>query len=179
MAGLGEVAGIAGSIDRSLLKGALKTARTRGDSLALKSAIRTDVTNGYLKTPTINNNLKEFTHYYNNLPSARGHIPAPRSTGYSLEGSSFIHSVDEARQDLGWGDNRGIDYGRVPKGTVSPAKAKLKDKMMADRSNRASKITKGSITRPAPKQALSGPKSAEVSKVDDLFGVSNSPMGYM
>ena len=38
--------------------------------------------------------------------------------------------------------------------------------------------TKGGITRPAPKQALSGPKSAGVSKVDDLFGVSNSPMGY-
>ena len=36
---------------------------------------------------------------------------------------------------------------------------------------------KGSITK-SVKSPLEGPKSSGVSKVDDLFGVSNAPMGY-
>ena len=36
---------------------------------------------------------------------------------------------------------------------------------------------KGSITK-SVKSPLEGPKSSGVSKVDDLFGVGNAPMGY-
>ncbi len=36
---------------------------------------------------------------------------------------------------------------------------------------------KGSITK-SVKTPLEGPKSSGVSKVDDLFGVGNAPMGY-
>jgi hypothetical protein len=42
---------------------------------------------------------------------------------------------------------------------------------------KAKKPVKGSITR-SVKTPIEGPKTSGVSKVDDLFGMSGSPMGY-
>jgi len=42
---------------------------------------------------------------------------------------------------------------------------------------KAKKPVKGSITR-SVKTPIEGPKTSGVSKVDDLFGVGNAPMGY-
>jgi len=42
---------------------------------------------------------------------------------------------------------------------------------------KAKKPVKGSITR-SVKTPIEGPKTSGVSKVDDLFGMGNAPMGY-
>ena len=42
---------------------------------------------------------------------------------------------------------------------------------------KAKKPVKGSITR-SVKTPIEGPKTSGVSRVDDLFGVGNAPMGY-
>ena len=42
---------------------------------------------------------------------------------------------------------------------------------------KAKRPVKGSITR-SVKSPIEGPKSSEVSKVDDLFGMGDAPMGY-
>jgi hypothetical protein len=42
---------------------------------------------------------------------------------------------------------------------------------------KAKKPVKGSITR-SVKTPIEGPKSKDVSNVDDIFGVGNAPMGY-
>jgi hypothetical protein len=78
---------------------------------------------------------------------------------------------------------KGASKGRPAPGTsrtlARNAELEQKRQGVARAKLASSSKVKGGITRPAPKQALSGPKSAGVSKVDDLFGVSNSPMGYM
>ena len=100
------------------------------------------------------------------------------SAGYAKDGYS---AASMAKLPKGTVTNRagsGAMRARVM-GLARSQELSMKSDVAAKRKALANKKrpVKGSITRPV-KSPIEGPKSSDVSKVDNLFGVGNAPMGY-